>query len=43
MGSAEATTWLRDGYLSGDPLRSSLFVALMFLSMPFQLLTGNGF
>ncbi|MGV9668458.1 hypothetical protein [Nocardia niigatensis] len=43
MGSTDLMRWLSEGYLSGDPIRYPLYVAMMFLSMPFQLLTGHGF
>ena len=39
MGSAADTmAWLAEGYLAGDPVRYPLFVAAMFVTMPFQLI-----
>ncbi|MGV9666105.1 hypothetical protein ACWDUL_29905 [Nocardia niigatensis] len=39
MGSADLMSWLAEGYLNGDPIRYPLYVGLMFLSMPLQLLS----
>ncbi|WP_410877110.1 hypothetical protein [Nocardia sp. A7] len=43
MGSSDALSWLRDGYLAGDPVRSALFSAVALPIMLLGLLSGQPF
>lgn len=43
MGSSDALSWLRDGYLAGDPVRSALFSVVALPIMLLGLLSGQPF
>ncbi|MEV0710774.1 MULTISPECIES: hypothetical protein [Nocardia] len=39
MSYPDLMNWLVEGYLNGDPIRYPIFVTMMFLGMPLQLLS----
>ncbi|MEU4600908.1 hypothetical protein [Nocardia sp. NPDC023988] len=43
MGSTDALSWLREGYLAGDPLRSALFSAIALPILIMGSLSGQPF